>query len=137
VDLIDRVAETLARYPHVPFRREGARIEVAAAGPEGFEVSIAALGDGQIVHYGRWHERFTDPEQATGCFMLGLTPGARLQVTRRGGLAHAWTVEVRGRAGWNRVGTVGLLLFPFWKRKEVVTLQNRWIEGPPPGVTGS
>ncbi len=135
--LIDRVAEELARFPAIRFRRDGDSIGVDAASPEGFQVSFSSDGRRHLVHYEGWHEDFADADQAMGCFMSGLTAAVRLKVTRRGGHAHLWTVEVREGEGWKAASSVGLVFFPFWRRKEVVTLQNRWIEGPPAGVMQS
>ena len=135
--LIEQVAGELGRYPAIRFRREGNRLEVDPASPEGFQVSIASEGGRHLVHYEGWHEDFADADQAMGCFLSGLTAGVRLKVTKRGDSPHLWTVEVREGEGWKPAGTVGLLFFPFWRRKTVVTLQNRWIEGPPPGVKQS
>lgn len=137
MELIDRVAQELARFPSIRPRREGGRIEVPAAGPEGFEVSLFSAGRRHIVHYDRWHEDFAEAEEAMACFMAGLTAAVRLKVTKRGECAHLWTVEVREGDGWKAAGTVGQVFFPFWRRKEIVTLQNRWIDGPPPGVKQS
>jgi hypothetical protein len=134
VDLADRAAGELRRFRSIPFLREGNAITVDPASPEGFQVSLSSDGARHLVHFEGWHEEFTDAEQALGCFLSGLTRAVRLRVSRRGGRAHAWTLEVREGEAWKPAGTVGLLFFPFWRRKEVGVLQNRWIEGPPPRV---
>jgi hypothetical protein len=137
LNLADRAAEELGGFPDVAFRREGGAIVVDPASPEGFQVSLSSDGTRHLVHYEGWHEDFSDADQALGCFLSGLTTAVRLRVTRRGGRPCAWTVEVREGAGWKAAGAVGLLFFPFWRRKEVVTLQNRRIAGPPSGVQQS
>ncbi len=108
----------------VPFAREGTAVRVAPAAPDGFEVWIGPGNAWQVAYEG-WHDDFADPRQALGCFLLGLTEAVRLRVTRRGRTACAWTPETREGDRWNAVGTVGLIFFPFWRRKEAVVLQNR------------
>ena len=105
----------------VGYAREGASLRVPPEGPDGFEVWIGP-GDAWQVGYEGWHAEFQDPEQALACFLMGLTDGVRLRVTRRGGKANKWAVETReGRT----LGVVGLIGFAFWRRREVVVLQNR------------
>jgi hypothetical protein len=84
----------------------------------------------RAVYYEGWHDEFDDDEEAIKCFMLGLTPVVRLKVTRRGGTAHKWTVYVDAGRKHEGFSTVALMFFPFWRKGEIVTLQNRWLEAP-------
>jgi hypothetical protein len=113
-------AETLDAAD-VPYVRDGSFLRVPPEGPDGFEVWIGP-GDAWQVGYEGWHAEFKDPEQALACFLLGLTDGVRLRVTRRGGKANKWAVETREGKTLGIVGRVG---FAFWRRREVVVLQNR------------
>lgn len=108
----------------IPYAREGRALRVAPADPEGFEVWIGPGNAWQVAYEG-WHDDFQDPEQALSCFLMGLTEALRLRIVRRGGSACAWTPEMRDGEGWKAVGTVGRIFVPFWRRKEVVVLQNR------------
>jgi hypothetical protein len=107
-----------AGVPHV---RDGAFLRVPPEAPDGFEVWIGP-GDAWQAGYEGWHAEFQDPEQALACFLMGLTDGVRLRVTRRGGQADQWAVETREGKTLGIVGRVG---FAFWRRREVVVLQNR------------
>jgi len=119
-DPVSAAAEALDRAG-TRYLREGASLRVPPEAPDGFDVWIGP-GDAWQVAYDGWHADFQDPEQALACFLMGLTDGVRLRVTRRGGRPHAWSVETReGKT----IGTVGLLWFAFWRRKEVVVLSNR------------
>lgn len=108
----------------LPYAREGKALRVAPEGPEGFEVWIGPGNTWQVAYEG-WHTEFEDPQQALSCFLMGLTEAVRLRVVRRGGSTCTWTPETREGGDWRAVGTVGRILFPFWRRKEVVLLQNR------------
>ena len=130
--LIDRVLQVLAKYPAVRFQRDGNSVEVPPASPDGFHVSISTENGSRMVHYEGWHEEFDNDNDALNCFMIGLTPTVRLKVTRRGDCDHKWSVEIREGDRWESSGTVGLLFFPFWRRKKTATLQNRWLEAPGP-----
>ena len=123
---MDPVAEAagVLERAGVAHAREGAALRVPPEGPDGFEVWIGP-GDAWQVAYEGWHDDFRDPEQALSCFLMGLTEAVRLRVTRRGATACAWTPEARHGDRWETVGTVGLVLFPFWRRKEIRVLQNR------------
>lgn len=103
----------------VPFELESASIRVPPEAPDGFEVW---MGPGGQVAYEGWHTAFDDPEQALACFLMGLTDGVRLRVTLRGGRACKWSVETRDGL---LLGSVGLLFFPFWRRRALVTKANR------------
>jgi hypothetical protein len=122
-DPVAEAVDVLARSG-VPFVRDGASLRVAPEGPEGFEVWLGPGAAWEVAYEG-WHAPFADPEQALACFLLGLTEGVRLVVTRRGGAAQAWTVELREGESWRTIGRVGRIFPPFWRRKDVVVLRNR------------
>ncbi len=52
----------------------------------------------------------------------------RLKVFRRGRIDYRWTLEYHNKAGWKEDSTTGLLLFPFWRKREVIYRQNAAIE---------
>ena len=128
--LIDKVAKVLGDYPEVRFERRAEWIEVPPSTADGLLVSLSTENGTRIVHFDGWHEDFGSDQEALNCFMSGLTPSIRLFVTRRGDYDHKWNVEARNRDRWEACGTVGLLIFPFWRRKQVLLLQNRWLEKP-------
>lgn len=130
VKLIDRVIKVLGEYPAVQFQRDGETVEVPPSSPDGFHVSISSERGTRLVSFEGWHEDFDTDEEALNCFMSGLTPSVRLRVTRRGDRDHKWVLEIREGDRWNPAGAVGLIFFPFWRRRRIVTLQNRWLEAP-------
>jgi hypothetical protein len=128
MSMIDRVVRELERFPAVKFRRSDGQMTVDSASPEGFKVAIQDHQNWFLVAYDGWHENFTNEELAMGCFINGLSPRVRLKVTRRAGRAYRWTLESRQGETWVAASTVAHLLIPFWKKAEVVYLQNHWIE---------
>jgi hypothetical protein len=128
MDPVVEAAAVLARAG-VAGAQEGAGLRVRPEGADGFEVWIGPGSAWQVAYEG-WHADFADPEQALACFLLGLTEGVRLQVTRRGGRAQAWSVELRDGDAWRSIGRVGRIFSPFWRRKDVVTLRNRRLISP-------
>ena len=127
---LDRVESLLKRYPAVRYERSPDSIDVPPTAPDGFHVSISSTKDSAIVHYDGWHEHFDDLEHALKCFMSGLTDRVRLKVFHRGTYEHKWTAEVREEGRWESAGTVGLMIFPFWRRQESRVLQNRHVVPP-------
>lgn len=129
---VDEAAGILSRAG-IPFAREGAGLRVPPEDAAGFEVWMGP-GDAWQVAYEGWRADFGDAGQALACFLTGLTEAVRLRVTRRGGKAHAWTVETREG---ERVGTVARIAFAFWRRPETALLGNRRpisaLRGNPPG----
>ena len=122
--LLDVVKAKLAAYPSITYEADDRSIAVPPASPEGFTVSLELEGPGCIVFYEGWHQHFESEEEALNCFGLGLTSACRLRVYRRGGRAYRWTMQYLKEGRWWFGGTVGLLFFPFWRRREVVVLRN-------------
>jgi hypothetical protein len=133
VNILDRVEATLERYPTIRYERSPESVEVHATTPDGFDVSITAADSSTIVHYDGWHEHFDTPDEALNCFMSGLTEGVRLRVFSRGTYDYKWIAELRHGGQWEPAGTVGLIIFPFWRKQGVRLLQNRHLEQPHPG----
>ena len=94
----------------------------------GFTVGLAVNQNSYTVSFDGWHEDFESREEALDCFAFGLSSECRLKEYRRGNFAYKWTVESKENGGWVEEGTTGLLLFPFWMRKEVRYLQNDLIK---------
>jgi len=124
---LEAVRGFLSEHPDIPFLEEAEQITVRPTGETGFEVSITDYVSGGRVHYNLWHEEFEDPKNALKCFRLGLSERCRIIETRFGRDACKVKAEWFDEGKWHDLGTTGLMLFPFWKRKTVVTLQNHFL----------
>jgi hypothetical protein len=130
--VIDQVLERLKKYPQLSYRVKGDWITIDAPSPTGFSVSLA-LGrsgltrSGFTVLFDGWHEEFTSDADALNCFAFGLSDECRLKVHRRCKFEYRWTVEYSDGNEWKEDGTTGLLVFPFWCRREVIYRQNHVI----------
>jgi hypothetical protein len=63
-------------------------------------------------------------EAAVNGFLNGLSDAVRLKVTSRGGVDYRWTIQFREGYGWIGGDSVGILRYPFWKKKAIRYLQN-------------
>ncbi len=128
-DPIAAIQAKLRKYPQARVESSPTRVTVFPLDATGFEVSFTLRPPGCLVSCEGWHEEFTDAESALACFAFALSPAARLRVTRRGGFSYRWQLQARTNGGeWAGDSEVGLWLFPFWARREVVYLQNRLLE---------
>lgn len=90
----------------------------------GFESTLP----GYTVGYDGWHAEFDDEEHALAAFAFSLSEDCRLKVVQRGDTDCSWTVKGRNEDGrWREDSTTGLLLIPFWKKRETVYRQNHLI----------
>ena len=123
-DVIRDAEAKLKGVPGIQAEVAQNRISIPAAGPDGFEVGLVA-GEGHYdVYFNGWHEEFEDAKSALALFLSGLSGECRLKEVRRGGRPHFWTVEKCEVDGWVPGWSVGLFVFPFWRKKEVVYLRN-------------
>jgi hypothetical protein len=127
-DPIAAIQAKLRKYPQARADISRRRVVVHPPDESGFEVCFHDLGGRYQVFCGGWHEEFTDAEAALNCFAFSLSTACRLKVWRRGGVDYRWQLEALEAGRWIADGVVGLLLFPFWRRREVLYLQNRLLE---------
>jgi hypothetical protein len=124
---IDEIKTKLRDYPDVKYKSTDSSITVLPSSDTGFNVTLdSALGN-YTVSFNGWHENFADASEALDCFAFGLSDECRLKEHRRGRFAYRWTVEAKQNGQWVADSETGLFLFPFWKRAEVVYLQNSLI----------
>ena len=124
---IEEIKTRLRKYPHIKYETSASSITVSPESDKGFKVGFEGGPGHYLVSFNGWHEEFTDANEALDCFAFGLSDECRLKEYRRGGFAYRWTVESKQKDGWVADSETGLLLFPFWKRAEVVYLQNNLI----------
>ncbi len=124
---IEEIKTRLRKYPHIKYETSASSITVLPGSDKGFKVGFEGGPGHYLVFFNGWHEEFTDADEALNCFVFGLSDECRLKEHRRGGFAYRWTVESKLKDEWVADSETGLLLFPFWKRAEVVYLQNNLI----------
>ena len=120
--------KALEQYPAVQLSSDARGVSVKPALPNGFEVSLMEDAHETFVFFEGWHEHFSSAEEAVKCFLFGLSPRCRIRVQRRGGYPYRWTLEGYEDEKWVAYGQTGLIFFPFWRRPEVVYLQNAHID---------
>ncbi len=124
---IDEIMTRLRKYPDVKYESTASSITVLPSSDTGFNVSLEVGPSRYTVSFNGWHEDFEDAFEALDCFAFGLSDECRLKEYRRGNAAYRWTVESKHNGQWVADSETGLFLFPFWKRAEVVYLQNNLI----------
>ena len=123
---IAEMEKRLTKYPQVQYTSDATSITVLPATDEGFSLTLTVNSkDSYTVCFEGWHEESADAEEALNLFALGLSTDCRLKEYRRGNFAYKWTMEFKEETGWSEQGTVGLLIFPFWKKPRMRILQNR------------
>lgn len=127
MSIIEEIIDGLQAYPDAKFESDDMNISVFPLFDDGFTVSFSASKDTYTIGFNGWHEEFQDKEEALNCFAFGLSSECRLKEIRRGSFAYKWTVESKENGRWVEDSTTGLLLFPFWKKKEERYLQNTLI----------
>jgi len=123
---LEEIRERLRKYPQLRVTDEGKSLTVHPHSKNGFEVWFSEDEAGYTVGYDGWHEHFEKDEidSALGCFGFGLSGNCRLKVILRGGKTHKWMVEAFENGEWISYSTTGLLLVPFWRKKEMRYLSN-------------
>ena len=124
---IEEIKVRLQRYPNVKYESDASSISVLPTSDEGFTVEFVVTRGRYTVSFNGWHENFNDVAEALDCFGFGLSDQCRLKESRRGNVAYRWAVESKENGQWVADSETGLLIFPYWKRLEVVYLQNRLI----------
>ena len=121
---IDEIKTKLRDYPDVKYESTDSSITVLPSSDTGFNVTLEIAPGNYTVSFNGWHENFADASEALDCFAFGLSDECRLKEHRRGRFAYRWTVESKQNGQWVADSETGLFIFPFWKRAEVVYLQN-------------
>jgi hypothetical protein len=129
MSVADIIEEKCRKHPGSTYSRDGTSITVHPTDAHGFPVSYS-LNDGRhTVSYLGWHEEFESQTEALNCFACGLSGECRLQVWKKGTFPYKWVVEIKdGEGNWKESSRVMLLLFPYWKRTAITSLQNDLIK---------
>lgn len=125
--IIEEIKARLQRYPHTKHKSDDTSISVFPTSDDGFTVGLTVNQNSYTVSFNGWHEDFQNQAEALNCFTFGLSTDCRLKEYRRGRFAYKWTVESREGGEWVEDSSTGLLLFPFWMKRESRYLQNNLI----------
>lgn len=125
---IQQIIDRLRRRADLHYHVSGRTITVSPPSSRGFTVWLTEAPGEWTVGFDGWHEHFKSEEEALSCFAFGLSDRCRLQVRYRGSFPCRWTLEERTEDHWREVSTVGLLLFPFWRRLRIEYRQNTVID---------
>lgn len=125
---IAELRDKLIEFPEIRFMAEANLLAVFPADEEGFPVVIERDDNGYLVWFSGWHEHFAEPEHAFNCFTFGLSDDCRLEIDRRGDREYRWTIETLENGTWVAGKTVTRRWVPFWKRRDVVHRQNRFLQ---------
>lgn len=124
VELKDR----LQKYPDIRFEESETKIEIFPNDEAGFEVALIDDGDQYTVTFdSSWHKTFEVPEEAVDCVGFGLSDRCRLKIVMRGDSPQKWIVEDFDDEIWREANIMGLIFFPFWRRKTIIYRQNNLI----------
>ena len=129
MNIIDEIRTRLNKYPDVKSEIGADYVRVAPNSEDGFSVELDANHNEYTVHFNGWHETLAEQEEALNCFAFGLSTDCRLREYSRSGLAYIWTVKYKDGDKWLEDGTISLLIYPHWGKKEIVVLQNKPISG--------
>lgn len=119
------IAQMVSKYPHLQTTIENRAITVTPLSDHGFPVSLFEKDSGYTVGFGGWHEEYDSEAEAIEAFSFGLSEECRLKIVYRGATACSWTCESFSDGEWRVVSTTGLLLTPFWRKKQIVYRQNK------------
>jgi hypothetical protein len=128
LSVIEEVKAKLLKYPNIKYQIGDDYIRVFPVSEGGFEVGLMVLEGEYKVNFEGWYERFEDKDEALNCLAFGLTTKCRIKEYRRGNIDYKWTLESKENAQWVEQGTVSLIFFPFWRKKEIKYLQNTLIK---------
>lgn len=121
---IERARELLQKWPNLVYRETANSITVDAQPQTGFSISFHAARNEFVVSFDGWHDHFETESDALKCFEFGLVGPCRLKVYRRWKMEYRWTLERFVDDRWEECSTSGLLIFPFWGRREIIYRQN-------------
>jgi hypothetical protein len=128
---IAEASRFIADAPRERVRVEALAVTVFASAPDEFDVCLQQRDDRWIVSFDGWHEEFAAPEDAFGCFRFGLSDACALTIEYRGNFPMRWTVSNRKDDEATKE-TVGLFLYPFWRKRSVREKRNSFAVWDPP-----
>lgn len=134
---IDQIRAILSDYPHLKVIDKPNLIAVLAEDENGFDVTFEERKRCFIVSFGQWHEHLKKNSRGSqlsiDLFRFGLSDSCRLKIHSRGGMEYKCELEYLDSANkqWTKgesLSLLSLLLYPFWKTKQTILLQNNTIK---------
>jgi hypothetical protein len=123
---VEQIRQKLQRYPHVQVNSTPTAITASPVSADGFPVRLDERGKRYTVSFSGWHEEFDSQDEAFSCFAFGLSEACRLRVLSRGSFDYRWIVQHYKDGDWHDDSETGLLVFPFWLRRQERYLQNHF-----------
>ena len=127
MNAIDEIKQRLKRLPELKIEEKGNMITVLSKNSDGFDVWLCEKKTGYTVGFSGWHEEFKSKNEVLNCFAFGLSDEYRLKITKRGGIDCGWTLQNFDGEQWIDESTTGLLIFPFWNKKNFEYRKNKVI----------
>jgi hypothetical protein len=124
MDPFAEIRNRLAGRPGLRIEEKNGCIEAIPDDEGGFPVSLFDEGNHFTVGYGGWHEQFESVEDAVECFGFGLSERCRLKSFLAGSSEYKWTVEYLNDGAWTEDRTVGLIFYPYWRKRHIIYRQN-------------
>jgi hypothetical protein len=121
----DELVQKLRQHPDLRCQQSENELTIDCPNDGGFSISIRRNSDEYMVYFGNWHGHFDTLEEAVAFVNFGLSDCCHVREFRRGDVPYWWVIERRVEGKWLRVQTTGVLVFPFWRKKKEVILQNR------------
>ena len=130
-DPLAAIQAILRRYPQARCEDSPQHVTVFPADEQGFAVEFVVRESSPVryaVNCDGWHKEFSALDEALACFTSALSESTRLEVTLRGSTPYRWTLQLRGRRGWESLGTTSTWQLAFWRSKRIMYLQNHLLE---------
>lgn len=126
MDLCAVLIDKLKRHPELTYVEIPDGIHVDPPSPTGFAVEIRSEGNCWTVYLGEagFHEEFCSAEEVMHFFGWCYSGRARLREVWRGGTPQESWLEAYEDEKWSWISRTGSLLFPFWRRRYEVVLEN-------------
>ena len=124
MDPIAEIRDRIRTYPGAEFAEGPDWIRYVPSSGDGFTVELLIQDGEYVVSYEAWHEHFDEAISAIRCFAFGLSKTCRLKIISRGKQPHKWIVESLQDGEWVVDSTMGLMIYPFWRKPRVEYRQN-------------
>jgi len=127
-EIICKIVKKLNKYPKVVYQVTENSIHLNPTNENGFSIVYKENDDNTFtVSYDKWHDNFTNQDNAISYFILGLTNKCRLKVTQRKLIVYKWTVELYQDGKWLKDKSICKINLKFWILPKVKYLQNNVI----------
>ena len=132
--VFDGIIEKLSVSSVPKFELHEGHISVPSLDDEGFGVTLeySSAAKEFTLCFDLWHTHIEDPDEAEFCFLSCVLGHAEMEITFRGSVqtnAKLFLVDEDGARSCH--SSMGLLLYPFWKKPIKRTYRNRILQKHP------